>query len=79
MFDLCFITKVVGSKLQCPRDRACTAHNRNGLLLLPAQAAYEAKQAVLAAWLDGESDYRLEIEKENEAKVFFLHDAQDSN
>ena len=31
-----------------------------------------AKQAVLAARLDGASNYRLEIEKENEAKVFFF-------
>ena len=32
------------------------------------QAAYEAKQAALEAWLDGESAYRLEVEKAKEAK-----------
>jgi len=32
------------------------------------QAAYEAKEAALEAWLDGESAYRLEIEKAKEAK-----------
>jgi len=32
------------------------------------QAAYGAKEAALAAWLDGESSYRLEVEKEKEAK-----------
>jgi len=32
------------------------------------QAAYEAKQAALGAWLDGEANYRLEIEKEKEAE-----------
>jgi hypothetical protein len=28
------------------------------------QAAYDAKQAALRAWLDGESTYRLEVEKQ---------------
>jgi len=32
------------------------------------QAAYDAKQAALRAWLDGESTYRLEIEKQQEAE-----------
>jgi hypothetical protein len=32
------------------------------------QAAYEAKEAALEAWLDGESAYRLEVEKAKEAK-----------
>jgi hypothetical protein len=32
------------------------------------QAAYDAKQAALRAWLDGESTYRLEVEKEKEAE-----------
>lgn len=32
------------------------------------QAAWEAKQAALHAWLDGESAYRLEIEKQQEAQ-----------
>jgi hypothetical protein len=32
------------------------------------QAAWEAKQAALHAWLDGESAYRLEIEKQQEAE-----------
>jgi len=32
------------------------------------EAAYQAKQAALGAWLDGESSYRLEIEKKKEAK-----------
>jgi len=32
------------------------------------QAAYEAKQAALRAWLDGESQYRLETEKQKEAE-----------
>ena len=31
------------------------------------QAAWDAKQAALRAWLDGESTYRLEVEKQKEA------------
>jgi hypothetical protein len=32
------------------------------------QAAYDAKMAALRAWLDGESTYRLEVEKQKEAE-----------
>jgi len=32
------------------------------------QAAYDAQQAALHAWLDGESQYRLEVEKQKEAE-----------